>query len=469
MAIRLKIHLENPRPLYAPGDLLQGRVVLTTSNDHAIGTVQVMLFARAKTRLVRSRGQSESVHRGRAVFFSVSQELHEDHFTHKPDTFSWPFTFTIPHHPVAGQLGSNWRPHETFLSSDMSTSTIRLPSTFATSGYGIGHRFRAYTEYYLQATVTEPASSSIFSKRSMTTSIHRFRLLCPHSAPSPITNFDLITLRKGDCFRTLRLLPAYENAKLTLAEKTKSILRPSSLPKYAFTLHITVPRVLQISNPSTIPFYVSLEHNRKDSTILDLHIPPVRLLSCTLAVKSKTSVRANGFWDHYDSTTDTYELCRMPLSHVIPHSTSPDGALGAGQLPTEQLDIGALCLLKLHPGKLTPSFRTYNIAHRHNLIYKLAIECAGDTIKFEAKGDALPITILGPPVCSLDTDGAALSMLPSYDFVDSDNEEEQDHANNWSSGHPNRRSGSGQKGKEMEHGPGAPNEGESEPLPRYKP
>src|SRR5690348_15797448 len=116
----LRIELDH-RPVCRPGEVLSGRVVLHTVTDRAIGQVSINLFGRAKTKIVRHHGQSSSYYRGRAVFFDTCQVLFQGHHTHKSDTYSSPFSLTLPDHPTTavGQGKRKWQMSAVFLSTDI--------------------------------------------------------------------------------------------------------------------------------------------------------------------------------------------------------------------------------------------------------------------------------------------------------------------------------------------------------------
>ena len=425
MSVVLHIQLENPRPYYAPGDKLTGIVVFTTTADRAIGKVEVTMLGRAKTKIVQHQGQSRRVYRGRATLFESSQTLFDDHYARKADTFRWPFTFTIPNNPTSRELSIGWRYNEAYLATNAKTEGVPLPSTFSTSGHGFGNRFTAFTEYTLQAQVTEPASTSIFKWRSTTEKIQPFRLLSTNASPSPITDHQLYPINKQEAFRTLRLSPEYADAKLSFSQKTRSILRPSTLPTYAVNLNVTVPQVLQVGG-STIPFHLSVTPNPSESSSLGPCVSrDIRLIKFSLATKACTSARAFGMFEHHASNSNTIEIFNTTTSTNIPVSTSAKSDSDGNQPPQGTLDLGSLFDIRIAPGKICPSFVTYNIIHKHYLICKMVLECAGESMTFEIKGSTVPLVVFGPPAGSLDDPDNTLEALPSYENPGADSDEDE--------------------------------------------
>ena len=470
MSVVLHIEIDNPRPYYAPGDKLTGNVAFTTTADRAIGKVEVTMLGRAKTKIIQHHGQSRRVYRGRAMLFEYSQTLFEDHYTRKADTFRWPFTFTIPNNPTSRELSIGWRYNEAYLATNAKTSDVPLPSSFSTSGHGFGHRFNAFTEYTLEAKVTEPASTSIFKWRSTTDKIQPFRLLSTQASSSPITDYQLYPINKQEAFRTLRLSPEYADAKLSFAQKTRSVLRPSTLPTYAVNLNVTVPQILQVGG-STIPFHISVTPNQIESSSSSACVnTEIRLVKFSLAVKACTSARAFGMFEHHDGNSNTVEICNTTTSTNIPVSTSTKGDPKEGQPSQDSLDLGSLFGVRITPGKICPSFVTYNIIHKHYLICKMVLECAGETITFEIKGTTVPLAVFGPPAGSLDDPDNILEPLPSYENAGGDSDDEGDEEPRSS---PGKMTKADEARRETDGGYGDRQEGvtggSDEHLPTYRP
>ena len=468
MSTSLQIQLNDPRRVYSPGDSLTGNVVFTTSPDRAVGSVQIILLGRAKTKMVQHRGQNRRVYRGRANLFRIGDISFEINRTRKSGTFVWPFSFTIPEHPIAGQVGWQWKQEGSYLSSSADTSKIPLPSTFSVNGHGIGSRFHARTDYSIQVEVVEPANSSMFSRRTSTKALYPFHLISTHPARTPICDFDLRVSQSTDRIRTLRLLPEYVNAKLTIGERTKSIFRPSTLPSFAFDFTVTTPNVLQVGNPSPVPLLIAVKARANGSTINLDNPPRMRLISFRLAIKSHTTARAQGsIWEHHDNTADTVELCRMTLAQDNPIFSNSHDLKCQDDSSSLQLDLGEIFNVRLRPGLLCPSFATYNIVHYHSMIYKLAFECAGENVKFDLQG--LPVKIYGPSAGSVHEDGVSMYPLPSYDELDSDNEDVTPESQEYNNGSEKQESKTHADGQEAILGAFDADLDGHEMLPEYKP
>jgi hypothetical protein len=118
---RLGIELEDPQPVYFPGDTLNGHVTCEEPSEHqsSYSAPRVKLFGRAKTKYTVSTTNGKSIERGRAVFFEELQLLQKG--------------------PVAVRMvlmmpglsqSPSWRPRDLASQQEMiATNTEQIPPT----------------------------------------------------------------------------------------------------------------------------------------------------------------------------------------------------------------------------------------------------------------------------------------------------------------------------------------------------
>jgi hypothetical protein len=411
----LSIVLDKPGP-YRPGDVIIGRVELSSSSDEAIAYIDINFTGRCKVKIRKHDHYTTISYRSRGYYFSEHLSLYaEGKYKHKAGTYTWPFTFTIPGHasrrPVSGPTNASktpaptsWRPqrqltargilqpgvgHE--LESDIFTvsppfraSALNalqphpLPDSFAYSHSGFPADFEGRVEYTLVATLTRPAGSILFSPKNLETStnlvVKSFR---------PRTTRDLVwslqTQKSILTMSTLRLLPSHVDRRLSFLEKTRSVLNSSTIPTCTFQVLIATPRYISpgTSASETLPFTMAVsrlklpQSARTDTHSDDIPTPTVRLTTFSFWIRARTLLRDNGK-AAIDQTIDyedrlfhaprtgleidipILDTCAEYSSPVTPEPSSPPTAtdIGDSKLPEPEAREARTAWPKLDLGKI---------------------------------------------------------------------------------------------------------------------
>jgi len=246
----LSFEFDHPRPHYAPGDLVSGRVALTTAADSAIGSVVVSFWGRAKSRIIQQRGQAVSIHRGRTQFFHQQQTLYQGQYIHKPGSFSWEFEFVVPHQADAGSLlnGETWKPKEHYESTrDEGQLNLHLPPSMYHSRLMFGRKAECFVEYVLETTLSEPAGLHHIRRPQTMTSTYPITFR-PLSTPEPIQNWGLTRHERLFTISTLKLLPEYVGTSLGIRQRARSIFQRDTIPKFSFSLIVQAPSAIHLAS-----------------------------------------------------------------------------------------------------------------------------------------------------------------------------------------------------------------------------
>ncbi|KAL9090664.1 MAG: hypothetical protein Q9165_005152 [Trypethelium subeluteriae] len=425
----LQIEIEDKRPIYFPGDTINGFVLshrkLSALLD-SLQSIRLKLFGRAKTKYVVKSGGSghhRSIYRGRAVFVQVSKVVHQGHIC-ETGQHAWPFSMTIPEHPTPSiaSRGNAFDPSPPFLFTrdpwtKQETDVVQhqLPSVMYYDDESAWSRkkIQAFVEYALLAEVG--------STKAVVPLYVRQR-----SVPSPIASHAMQLRSFLQETKTLALLPEYAGVSPPFGAKLVSMLRPSKTPKYSYSIMVAYPTIIQLEHPEPLPFKIYLIPNldSKETTIspeggnVD-QLPVVTITSMAVELKSHIHIRCPGtFSDHGDSKHHTYRISGRSISTPVavpiiqksdskpdqsqetanlfsfnPYTTSKQKAI----IPSAALDLGILFSVFLGARsakrQIYPSFATYNIAVSHTLKWKVNFSCAGEK---HSVGGEPGVTVLAP-------------------------------------------------------------------------
>ena len=443
----LSIELDNARPTYFPGDTLEGYVTCeNTPSDwqSRYSTVRVKLFCRAKTKYTVKRPNGTSIDRGRAVLFEEQRILSKGPVC-QDGQHAWAFSITIPKTSTPGfaKRGDEFRPDVGYLSTTDNESPRRevdvtkhgLPSVMYYFGESAmsGKTVEAYIEYVLMAESGDTkACYPLYVRR--------------RSVQSPITNHNMRPRSFPQVIQTPRLLPEHADQPLTFTQKSKMFFRPSKTPKYAYTVQVEVPTVIQLEHPDTIPLKIHLVPDLDpEKTTICLNkdtssLPPVQVISVEIALRCYIKIRCPGaFWDSGTEKDHTFDFVfRNDFKPVEVPIIQPADSQHAGSAPEHQpapqssaststliangltasssvdtalqptaLNLGAHLSILLGSSasstlkrpavsfkrQVYPTFSTYNISLRYILRWKINLSCANESSFI---GGVIPVTVLAP-------------------------------------------------------------------------
>lgn len=278
----------------------------------------------------------------------------------------------------------------------------------------------------------------------------------------PLSDFEIHRGSIGGLVSTYHLVPGMEKADLSFKQKTKQLFGSSKVPTFGYTLHVDCPAIIQLGNPSPIPFSMRLMPNKfQTSGIIHDVDQTVTLTSLEIVLKAHTAVIAPTTFSSQAAHDVVKHSISLPVTalgqivnptveteapsdtkgHVIPTSGAQQKPLGL-ILPSKwqagddtALDIGAgldfrlysthatalglpISRLAMLGGNTMPGFETYCIRHSHTLKWKVVLEIAGKTVKHESEQT---VTIIAPsesppplPSAPVAAVGMELEELPSY-------------------------------------------------------
>ena len=399
----LSFDLDNAKAHYSPGDIISGRVVLNTTDEVSIGKVIVSLWGRAKSRIIQQHGQAVTYHRGRTQLFKQEVVLYEGQYTHKADTFTWPFQLVVPEEadPDSILSGERWKPKENFRSTTEEDSLdLTLPASCYHSRHMFGRHAEGFVEYVLDVTLTEPDGlHHIRGPQSKQSTLPI--TFYPLSTPEPIQNYNASMDERLFTISTLKLLPEHAGTSLGFKDRARSLFQRDSIPKFSFRLAVRVPSIIQLTHPDPIPFFITAtpELSSGKTTIdTSTSLPSVTLKAAKVELKTFLRIRAAGtFADSktYEISVLSNKTINQPLKMVRGMTTESDATL----------NLGELCNLRLTNAKLgsrletplTPSFTTYNVSRTYRLLWELEIECAEKTERFSSVKAGTDCTVILPP------------------------------------------------------------------------
>ncbi|KAJ9603193.1 hypothetical protein H2200_012488 [Cladophialophora chaetospira] len=399
----LSFDFDKSQTHYSPGDTISGRVVLNTADDVALGKVVVSFWGRAKSRIIQQHGQAVTYHRGRTQFFNQELVLYEGHYTHKPDTWSWPFEFTVPEQadPASILSGEKWKPKDHFRSTaDEKNLDLTLPASCYHSRHMFGRHAECFIEYVLDVTLVEPGGLHKIRGPQSKVSTHPI-IFHPLSTPEPIQNYYFSTDQRLFTISTLKLLPEHAGTSLGFRDRARSIFQRESIPKFSFSLAVQAPSIIQLMHPEPLPFLITATPDLSQGlTTIDTStsLPSVILKAAKIELKSHTRCRAAGTFS--DSKTHeipilSYKTLNQPLALVHGMTSSVEATLNLGQLC--DLRLGNAKLGSRLEAPLTPNFTTYNVSRSYHILWELEIECAEKTEKFTSVKNGPECTIILPP------------------------------------------------------------------------
>lgn len=153
--------------------------------------------------------------------------------------------------------------------------------------------------------------------------------LCAPSTPYPLVNFDLQRRAFPCAVSAYRLVPGMENAELSFKQKSQQFFHSSKVPKFAFTAWTSCPAVIQLENPTPMPFLVRIVPDRKRTSEVLHDVPETaRVHALDFVIKADTAVIAPGTFSTHDGSDSLYHGIHVPVI-LGPSNTSNQEASGA--------------------------------------------------------------------------------------------------------------------------------------------
>ena len=368
----IKIHLDSPRRVWHPGDIVSGKVELITTEQVDVEKVNIRLEGRAKVKVVRRQNKNTHTYRSRIIFFVFESTLFKGPFTLKPGTLEWPFAFDIPeqcsNNPRA--FGSNVLQYPPGFKLDQSASLTLPPTVTSYDEDPFSSSKSCYVSYGLLAKLHVASSFRWDRDQFLSINLQPYR---EQIVPDDVVYSDVI---RKITIRSLHLDPEVGKRSLTLKERWKSTFSSDEIPKSCFSIRVELPKSGIAGMPAKAMLRLVYDH--KESTAPE--VPQILLTDATYSIREQVAAVVQAF-HVFDDNDDgyTWEVKRTFCEWK-------------GRKAFEKCEDGNFIFRQdLRAPTSTPSFGTLNIHWTYILKAKFTIECAGESEKFEAQ---VPFTCL---------------------------------------------------------------------------
>ncbi|KAL9624541.1 MAG: hypothetical protein Q9160_001205 [Pyrenula sp. 1 TL-2023] len=355
-------------------DVITGHVVVTCSSGTAAGVPEIFgplkiviwLHGRAKSKIIKSNGQSRSTYRGRAPLIRTSAIVHNDSFKGQPgSTYKFPFAIAFP--PATTEGRGLFEPGGSLFVSDEGRP---LPPSMRLDYRGFAHRFDCFVEYKLTHAATMPGINVRINGNHVDYSV---RYEMPRvSCESKIDQ--MITTTRRLCVSNKHLLQPIDRPS-GFKEKSKALFSSDYYPKHTFEVVFCSPQHLYVS--SRPQFSIRIRH-MDDSTAPT--VPDVILKNFSVSLKAYTEVRAEK---------------QIFMEQTSRGDESPWGSVKFPIGPFEKSrDWTWEVRGTVIPLRIAPSFKTYNISRRYEMKVSWILRCAEKDFTLERS----QYVILHPPL-----------------------------------------------------------------------
>ncbi|KAH7210844.1 uncharacterized protein BKA55DRAFT_529160 [Fusarium redolens] len=355
------------RDAYIPGDTITGHVYRQCHTISPDASVSICMFGRGRTMAVignsqEYRGLFNLCYHPKIIFRGP---LHIESSKHK---HKWPFTVPFPkyvntYHPLA-------------IDHIMPPSyTLRKTKSMA-----------AVIEYVVKAKLIV----TVHGQTEVLEATFPFKVIDLTPDP-PIADFRVERYPNQRVVSSYRLIPGMEDVKFSWKEKIKQSLHGVKDPALEFDLLVEVPMVIQLDNPTPIPFRLLVSPHWEETSDAIRDVPQnVKLLSAHVCIVTITTILCHAELQVQESTEVDLGLdqaiSKLNKNIRIPFTTG-----------WQPIDIGEMINLRiglLDTGfpqqwthaqyEFTHSFQRYNIRVSHQLKWSVHGKIAGE--KFNAAG-----------------------------------------------------------------------------------
>ncbi|KAF2673212.1 hypothetical protein BT63DRAFT_150101 [Microthyrium microscopicum] len=332
---------------------------------------------------MRQSGDSDSSStEGDALLIFQSKQLYQNHYTVKPDKYTWKFEFTFPSKTdpaVGGGTGYSLRPEGTCVGRNQ---VHPLPPSYSISNGSD----RAEIYYYLEAVMTRQNPKLLRSKKE------QWKLPLTYVATRDVQVPDPGPCCRESVFqiRSMKLLPGKQ--ELSFREKMHSVFKRDELPWAHFRVRLFYPTTAYYGCVLPVQLAVVAVDVSEDL----VESPQLVLTSVVVKVKSRCDFRC-GPSSEWSLLESEYCLCNatkidhQPLPQVIDQSISKDDLLLVAKPGTvintsrldSFLDLSTFGTGKFRMPNIDPGFSSVNVALSHRIKVKVKLRCADKEFSFE--------------------------------------------------------------------------------------
>ncbi|KNB07891.1 hypothetical protein FOXG_08940 [Fusarium oxysporum f. sp. lycopersici 4287] len=213
---------------------------------------------------------------------------------------------------------------------------------------------------------------------------------------SPIADLRVERHRHQCIVSSHRLIPGMQDVKVSWKDKIKQSLHGSKNPTLAFDLFVEVPKVVQLDNPTPIPFRLLVSPNWEEtSDTIQYVAQDVKLVSVHVCIITITTIICHAGLQ----VTESKEV-DLGLSQAI--KLRGETIRIPFTADCQPIDIGEMINLRIGlqstgfpqqwtsvQSEFTHSFQIYNIRVSHQLKWSVQGEIAGERFKATGTSDLL--------------------------------------------------------------------------------
>jgi hypothetical protein len=368
----LKIHINNAKSTYTPGDQISG--VVTFTGSRPINVNEVLISLKAISRCRFGLPEMNSLYSADIILHEQAVQLVEGPVTLQ-EAQSWPFKFLIN-----DRTGYHKTPFQEPSRLYNDSPDQRIPPTFT-----VPKKDTASAEDFVDISLglytsinNGKTKSNLFKKDEFNDSI---MLNFQPQRESLDHNWDMTTRRCNFEARTPLLTATNGEASrsLSIKERVMTTLKSSSLPSVTFFLLMSMPQAAIIGQP--IPLFIGVQHDKARNSAKEN--PLVKLTSLNVKLITLTGLR--GLVENYHG--DKYQ----PASHSSWTRKRELATLNSPIQLSDIMDLREVLDLKV-PEDCVQSFSTFNVARAYTLRISATVECARQ--KFDTKFEIYPLELL---------------------------------------------------------------------------
>lgn len=321
--------------------------------------ITVLFHGRAKTKVVKSNGQTRSTYRGRAPLFHISTKIYEDSFKSAPNqTHRFPFSLHFPESVQPTMNQAHW-------AADSRFSTAigdPLPPTFMLDYHGVARRFTAFTEYRIGATVRMPnidiKIGGLSDDAEPVVLYERPRIKLEQMLQKFHQSKDYCKVQNE------HLVPEDDRAS-GFKQKAKAMFKSDYYPEYHFNVHTKYPGHIFVGQPLT--FEIAIRPN--ESLCTAPITPEITVHAFNANIIAHTEVRAER------------SLLAEPESSGNETVAKLTGRLIDSKEPFSKAKDYTKVIKTPAVTGIPTSFSTFNISHTYTLELKYGIMAAKKVFK----------------------------------------------------------------------------------------
>ncbi|EXM26167.1 Arrestin-like, C-terminal [Fusarium oxysporum f. sp. vasinfectum] len=359
---------------YIPGDIITGHVYRQFHTISPDASLSICTFGRGRTIGVignnsqEYRGVFDLCYHPKIIF---QGPLHIESSKHK---HKWPFNVTLP------KYVNTYTP--------LGPISHRMPPSYMLRKT---KNMAAVIEYVIKARLT----MTVQGQTEVLEATFPFKVI-NMTPDSPIADFRVEQHRHQCIVSSHRLIPGMQDVKVSWKDKIKQSLHGSKNPTLAFDLFVEVPKVVQLDNPTPIPFRLLVSPNWEETsdTIQDV-AQDVKLVSVHVCIITITTIICHAGLQVTESTE-----VDLGLSQTI--KLRGEAIRIPFTADCQPIDIGEMINLRIGlqvtrfpqqwisvQSEFTHSFQIYNIRVSHQLKWSVQGEIAGERFKATGTSDLL--------------------------------------------------------------------------------